>query len=53
MRSASRTVLSLWATSSEVLPWVSVSVARWIHCSLSLSMLEVASSKIKMCGLLR
>ena len=53
MRSASRTVFNRWATNNDVRPEVRASVARWIHCSLSLSMLDVASSRMRMWGLLK
>ena len=50
IRSAFRMVLRRWAITTLVLPSSSVASARWMIASVRVSMLLVASSRIRMRG---
>ena len=48
IRSAFWMVESRWAITKQVRPFIRASMASWIRCSVAVSTLEVASSKISM-----
>ena len=50
MRSASTIVESRWAMTKLVRPCISASIARTMACSVRVSTLDVASSRIKILG---